>query len=149
MSSICRHKMHVMAISTPYICPYIPRDKNHAPYQCQHLETAAVLPTPRALLHMPVWERCHGCCLFQSPHPCRRKVLENTACLGMRCLKDTVQHLDIRSLITYHLLSPTSKLLLNPQLQASTNSSAFIFSRVFTNLKLHTQVSNSFKFSDD
>ena len=136
--------IHVTAISTPYICPYIPKDKNHAPYQCQHLGTAAVLPTPHALLHTPVWEQCHGYCLFQSPHPCRRKVLEN-----MVCLKDTAQHLDIRSLITYHLLSPTSKLLPNLRLQASKNSSVFRVSKVFSNLKLHVQVSNSFRFSDD
>jgi len=149
MSSICRHNIHVMAISTLYICPYIPTDKNYAPYQCQHLGTAAVLPTPHALPHTPVWEQCHGCCLFQSPHPCRRKVLENMACLGMRRLKDIAQHLDIRSLITYHLLPPTSKLLLNLQLQVSTNSSAFTVSKVFSNLKLRMQVSNSFRFSDD
>jgi hypothetical protein len=142
---ILRHTINLMEISTPYICPYTPRDKNHASYQCQHPGTAAVLPTPHALPHTPVWERCHGCCLFQSPHPCRRKVLENMACLGMRCLTDTAQHLDIRPPITYNLSSPTSKLLLNLQLQASTNSPASIFSRVFSNLKSCTQVSNSFR----
>jgi hypothetical protein len=147
LSPIHTHTINLMVISTPYICPYIPREKNHAPYQCQHLGTAAVLPTPRALPHTQAWERCHGCCLFQSPHPCRRKVLENMACLGMRRLKDTAQHLDIWPLITYHLLSPTPKLLLNLQLQASRNSPALIFSRVFSNLKLHKQVSNSFRIT--